>query len=136
MLRRRVDGPLRRAALAILVALAALSAAAPASAGSRVEAPAAEPGCDPIDPAHCLFPWPNDYFTVRDKRTPTGRRLALTTSMMPRNKDGVPIEPADYNRSDGFSPGQGIVLKVPGFDTTEALRRSGAVPVTDLERAL
>ena len=130
-----MDGPLRRAVLAILVALAALSAAAPASAGSRVEAPAVEPGCDPIDPAHCLFPWPNDYFTVRDKRTPTGRRLALTTSMMPRNKDGVPIEPADYNRSDGFSPGQGIVLKVPGFDTTEALRRSGAVPVTDLERA-
>ena len=55
--------------------------------------------------------------------------------MMPRNKDGVPIEPADYNRSDGFSPGQGIVLKVPGFDTQEALRRSGAVPITDLERA-
>ena len=25
--------------------------------------------------------------------------------MMPRNSAGVPIEPTDYNRSDGFSPG-------------------------------
>jgi hypothetical protein len=35
-------------------------------------AAAAEPGCDPIDPAHCLLPWPNDHFTVRDPGTPTG----------------------------------------------------------------
>ena len=53
---------------------------------------------------------------------------------MPRNRAGVPIAPGDYNWSDGFSPGQTIVTKVPGLDTREAFRRTGAVPVTDLAR--
>ena len=48
--------------------------------------------------------------------------------MMPRNKDGRPSAAADYNRSDGFSPGQMIVTRVPGLD----LKRSRAVPVNDL----
>jgi hypothetical protein len=47
----------------------------------------------------------------------------------------VPIEPADYNRADGFSPGQVIVTKVPGLETPAALRRTGAVPITDMARA-
>ena len=55
--------------------------------------------------------------------------------MMPRNVSGVPIEPADYNRSDGFSPGQAIVLKVPGLDTPAAFERTGAVPITDVGRS-
>ena len=33
--------------------------------------------CDFLDPAQCLFPWPNDYFTVRDRHTETGRRVNL-----------------------------------------------------------
>ena len=92
-------------------------------------------GCDPIDPARCLLPWPNDHFTRRDRGTPTGRRLALTRAMMPRNVRGAPIAPGDYNRSDGFSPGQTIVTRVPGLDTPAALRRTGAVPVDDMARA-
>ena len=64
------------------------------SAGGAAEATAkpAASSCDPIDPANCLLPWPNDHFTQR-ARTPTGRRLSLSAQMMPRNKDGVPIEP-------------------------------------------
>jgi hypothetical protein len=91
--------------------------------------------CDPLDPAHCLLPWPNDHFTRRDPTGDTGRRLDLARESMPRNRAGVPIEPADYNRSDGFSPGQLIVTKVPGLDTPEAFRRTGAVPITDLARS-
>ena len=45
---------------------------------------------------------------------PPGRQLNLLPTATPRNKNGVPIEPADYNLSDGFSPGQTIVVKVPG----------------------
>ncbi len=123
--------------LALLAALAALAiAAAPASAHHPrppVPAPVVAPGCDPLGGGECLFPWPNDYFTRRAP-TDTGRQLALTSSMMPKNKSGVPIEPSDYNRSDGFSPGQPIVLKVPGLDTPAAMARTGAVPVTDLAR--
>ena len=55
--------------------------------------------------------------------------------MMPTNASGTPIEPSDYNWSDGFSPGAPIVTKVPGLDTPAALARTGAVPVTDLARS-
>ena len=46
------------------------------------------PGCDFIGTRVCELPWPNDYFTKRDRRTDTGRRLALRKSAMPRNKNG------------------------------------------------
>jgi hypothetical protein len=83
--------------------------------------------CDFVDPAVCLQPWPNDHFTVADPATDTGRRVNLDVRSMPRNRAGVPINPADYNRSDGFSPGQKIVTRVPGLDTPQAFRRTGAV---------
>ena len=97
--------------------------AAPGTAAAAPE-PAGR-GCDPLDPAHCLLPWPNDYFRK-------GGRLALTDSMMPRSATGAPIKASDYNRSDGFSPGQIIVTLVPGLD----LPRSGAAPVTNMARSL
>ena len=40
-----------------------------------------------------LLPWPNDSLTKRDRSTDTGRRLNLPVAAMPRNKDGVPIDP-------------------------------------------
>lgn len=115
-----------RATLVLAIALLGAPAAAARGAGG---------GCDPIDPARCLLPWPNDHFTRPDPASPTGRRLDLRDRQMPRNAQGVPISAADYDESDGFSPGQTIVTKVPGLDTPEALRRTGAVPVTDLARA-
>ena len=53
---------------------------------------------------------------------------------MPRNIAGNPIRPEEWNRSDGFSPGQKIMTKVPGLDTQAAFDRTGAVPITDIER--
>jgi hypothetical protein len=90
--------------------------------------------CDPIDPAVCLQPWPNDYFTVADPTTDTGKRLNLDPLSMPRNVSGNPIRPEEWNRNDGFSPGQKIVTKVPGLETPQAFQRTGAVPITDIER--
>jgi hypothetical protein len=90
--------------------------------------------CDFLDPASCLFPWPNDRFTRPDPTSRTGRRVNLSAESMPRNAGGVPVDPAEYNRADGFSPGQLIVTKVPGLDTPAAFARTGAVPVTDLGR--
>ena len=72
---------------------------------------------------------------MADRSTDTGRRLNLDVDSMPRNSSGLLIDPSEYNRSDGFSPGQLIVTKVPGLDTPEAFRRTGAVPVTDLARS-
>src|SRR5581483_854849 len=119
-----------RRVLGALAAAFALAAVLPAPAGAR-GLPAR---CDPLDPAACLLPWPNDYFTVRDPATPTGRRLHLQLGEMPRNRFGVPINPADYNRSDGFSPGQEIITKVPGLTSNRALQASGAPTVGDIGR--
>ena len=91
--------------------------------------------CDPLDPAACLYPWPNDHFTRADDSSPTGRRLALRDEWMPRNRLGKPVSAAPYNFSDGFSPGNMIVTKVPGLDTPAAFARTGAVPITDIERS-
>ena len=90
--------------------------------------------CDPLDPSACLYPWPNDHFTRADPTSPTGKRLALQDDWMPKNRLGKPISAAPYNWNDGFSPGTMIVTKVPGLDTPEAFRRTGAVPITDIER--
>jgi hypothetical protein len=123
----------------VLAALLALAVPATASA-TWSDAP--PPGvdltnadrCDFLDPAQCLFPWPNDYFTVPDRHTDTGRRINFQAASMPVNKNGELIDPTEYNRSDGFSPGNMILTKVPGLDTAAAFQKTGAVPVTDIGR--
>ncbi len=87
-------------------------------------------GCDPLMGRSCLLPFPNDYFTVPDDQSLTGERVAVRTSMMPANKDGVRVDPRPTNRSDGFAVGQPITVAVPNVD----LAQSGAVPVTDIAR--
>lgn len=89
-------------------------------------------GCDPLDESHCLLPFPNDWYTVRDKTTDTGRRVNISADMMPKNTQGVPIDPAEFNRNDGFSPGSPIMVNVPGID----LERTGAAPITDMARSV
>ncbi|GAC1321015.1 MAG: hypothetical protein NVSMB25_14200 [Thermoleophilaceae bacterium] len=91
--------------------------------------------CDFLDPAVCLQPFPNDYYTVPDSTTDTGRRVNLNILSMPRNRFGKPIDPAGWNRNDGFSPGSSIETKVPGLDTPEAFRRTGAVPIGDMAQS-
>jgi hypothetical protein len=120
---------MRRASLA-----AALSAATLVAAGAGPASAAPTPRCDPFDQAACLLPWPNDYFTRADRSSATGRRLALTADQMPRNAQGVPIDPVPYDASDGFSPGQAIVTKVPGLDNAQAFAANALVPQTDLAR--
>ena len=88
--------------------------------------------CDPIDPGRCLLPYPNDYFTVPDTATATGRRVHFDPASMPANTNGVPIDPTDWNRADGFSPGSSILVTLGALD----LARSGAAPITDIGASL
>jgi hypothetical protein len=81
-----------------------------------------------------LLPFPNDRLTVKDKRTATGLRLNLKLAQMPKNAEGVPIDPVDINRFDGFSPGSTILVRVPGLDTPEALTKTKAVGLPDLAK--
>jgi hypothetical protein len=85
-------------------------------------------GCDPYDTRLCLLPFPNDQFTVADATTATGRRVSFKPEWMPKNVAGTPINPQEWNRNDGFSPGQAALLKVPGID----LGQTGSVPLDDL----
>ena len=91
--------------------------------------------CDFIgdqDSSRCLLPWPDDYYTVKDSSTNTGRRIALTSDATPVNSSDVHIDAAPYNSNDGFSPGQAMVVRVPGLDTPDAFSETGAVPLSDL----
>lgn len=143
--RRHHPSPL----LAVLLPLALLAGACSGD-GSRSSSPAPEAGaevelagtmeltvadpapCDPLDEAHCLLPFPNDAFTVADDATDTGRRVALPAAGMPANQDGVGIDPTEWNRNDGFSPGSAVLTLVPGLD----LEQTGAAPIDDIARSL
>ncbi len=80
----------------------------------------------------CLLPFPDDYYTVSDPSSPTGRRVSLNTAGMPANAFGKHIDATPYNASDGFSPGASILLKVPGIDTVADVQATGAVPVNHI----
>ena len=88
--------------------------------------------CDPIATRKCLMPFPNDFFTVADSSTATGRRVHFDVRSMPSNSANVPIDPTEWNRNDGFSPGAMIVTYVPGID----LARTGAAPITNIGASL
>jgi len=81
-------------------------------------------GCDGIDPAQCMLPYPNDWFTRPDATSATGRRLDLNVLAMPRNIAGKPIDPSAWNRSDGFSAGSEILTVVPGMTRNSDLNAS------------
>lgn len=84
---------------------------------------------------NCLFPFPSDHYAMPDSSTPTGQRLNLSDASTPANKNGVHVNPAGINTSDGFSPGESIVTRVPGLDNPEAFQTTGAVPLTDMDQA-
>ncbi|MFC4071827.1 hypothetical protein [Actinoplanes subglobosus] len=106
----------------LLVAFVVLTGAVPATA-------AVAEGRRPVSG---LLPFPSDRFTVADRSSPTGRRVHFPAGALPANVSGVPIDPAEWNRQDGFSPGTPILVHVPGVDPVA----SGIAPVTDIGRSL
>jgi hypothetical protein len=122
-----------RSLLAAAAALTTMLALLPMP-GAAAQVPSAAQsiqGCDPIDPSNCLFPFPNNFYTKADATTDTGKRVNLSPLAMPRNIAGKPIDPTEWNRNDGFSPGAMIVTHVPGVDLT----KTGAPPITDIGRS-
>jgi hypothetical protein len=89
-------------------------------------------GCDFLDARKCLYPFPNDWFTVEDETTDTGRRVAFTPTAMPVNVSGVAMDPTEWNRNDGFSPGSPVITFVPDLD----VEASGIAPSTDIGASL
>ncbi|MCB8970056.1 MAG: hypothetical protein M9964_07735 [Solirubrobacterales bacterium] len=76
--------------------------------------------CDFIgnqDQSMCMVPFPDDFYTRSDADSATGRRIDFKTSAMPANDAGVHIAADSYNLNDGFSPGETIVVRIPGINT-------------------
>ena len=113
-----------RTPLALLAVIATALAGLPGGAGAAPIAPVStNVGCDPIDPAACLLPFPNDFFTVADATTDTGLRVNFSPLAMPRSGaevteggEGKPVDPTEWNRNDGFSPGSPVITLVPDLD--------------------
>jgi hypothetical protein len=79
-----------------------------------------------------MLPFPDDYYTVADPSSDTGRRVAFKDAGMPINAALEGIEAAPYNEADGFSPGSVILLKVPGIETAADVAATGATPINHL----
>ncbi|MGJ8668243.1 MAG: neutral/alkaline non-lysosomal ceramidase N-terminal domain-containing protein [Oceanococcus sp.] len=126
------DTPLRPICLALgfaegvcgLLGEGGEEASSPAADLIEQELQAALRGCDPLDTAHCLYPFPSDHFTTQavdgsvqsEARGGSGRRVNFNPLAMPRNSAGKPVDPSEWNRNDGFSPGQMIATYVDGLD--------------------
>ena len=119
----------------VAVAAALLLPASAGAEGLQTLQPPGAPWCDDFDPSVCLQPFPNDYFTVRDtdrSTSNTGRRINFSVLAMPRNAAGKPIDPTEWNRNDGFSPGSLITVHIPGLDNQQAYEQTAPVPINDL----
>ncbi len=88
------------------------------------------------DPAICMSPFPDNYYTLADATTASGRRINFTAAAMPANASGQRIDPAPYRASDGFSQGQTISVRVPGLDNAAALAMTNPVGLADPSRYL
>ena len=82
----------------------------------------------------CMVPFPDNYYTVADPTSATGRRVNFKTAGMPANAYGQHIEAGPYNASDGFSPGSAILLKIPGINTAADVAAMGSVPINKLSQ--
>jgi hypothetical protein len=104
-----VEDRIVRGCLAALV-LAGCSAPARHNAPARFGPPCTT--STNLDADHCLLPWPSSAFLVADATTRTGFRLAIPTDAMPRNRDHVLVDPAPWNRADGFSPMTTVMVQL------------------------
>ncbi|MFT5681926.1 MAG: hypothetical protein ACI8RZ_002844 [Myxococcota bacterium] len=70
--------------------------------------------CNPVEDAHCLLPFPSDFFLTQDDTTATGLRMAFGADSLPVNIDGVPLDPVYLHEKDGFSPNGSMLAHLPG----------------------
>lgn len=86
--------------------------------------------CNPLGGVSCLTPWPSMAFTT-EADTATGYQLNIPAAAMPINFNELAIDPAPFNRFDGF-PLAGAILAV--FDN--GVDAAGLPPHTDPAQSL
>lgn len=88
-------------------------------------------GCDELDAARCLLPFPSYRFTTPDPSTPTGVRVEIPAGQL-ISTTGTPLDPEPWRSLDGFSPGTPMLTLLGDVD----LAASGAPPIGDIGRSL
>jgi hypothetical protein len=134
---------MRKTVLTLVLALLLLPVATTAVASPPTPVATGSPPVDLSSADHCdfigqqqgslcLLPFPDDYYTVPDAGTATGLRINLKNEATQPNVADQRVDTAPYNLNDGFSPGQTIVVKVPGLNSIAAMQRTGAVPINHI----
>ncbi len=70
--------------------------------------------CNPLGGTQCMMPWPSNVYLNEDDGTASGFQLDVPIEAMPINGDGIVVDPASWNRQDGFSAAGAIVVAFPG----------------------
>ena len=87
----------------------------PATEARLAATVSAAPACDPLDSSSCLLPFPSDHFSTPNPSTPSGRSVHLPAGQL-ANTAGTTLDPTEWNRNDGFSPGTPILAVLAGVD--------------------
>jgi hypothetical protein len=72
--------------------------------------------CELLDTASCLLPFPSNFFTRESDATDNGLLVNFSNEAMPVNASGSVVDPAQWNRNDGYSPGTVMITQVPALD--------------------
>ena len=87
--------------------------------------------CNPLGGVTCMLPWPSAAYEVADPASATGVRIALPAEALPVNIDGIGVDPAPYNRFDGFPPSAPAIVVMPN-----GISGAGLPPPDDPARSL
>ncbi|MDP3277613.1 MAG: hypothetical protein Q8Q09_20695 [Deltaproteobacteria bacterium] len=87
-----------------------------AAAESSVDARPEPEGCDPLDPGHCVFPFPSNLYLREDATRETGFTLQFGPRSLPRTNAGNFVDPAAWQRLDGYGLGVAAMTHVPNLD--------------------
>ena len=121
----------------VLTAAPSVAGAVPETAGAVPETEAGwgastSTPCDGLDASLCMLPFPNDFYTVGDRTTSTGRRVSIPLGAFPPTTSGEAFDPSPWNHNDGFSPGSTILVHVPDL----VLAASGVATIGNMGTSL
>jgi hypothetical protein len=132
---------LTRFAFLSSAALVLVGAIAAGCGDSRTKV--AEPGCNALGGGACVLPFPSAIYETEDSASPTGRRVDIPEGVLPKNGNGARVDPAPFNKMDGWSPNIALLMAwqggfdpaglVPQSDPAASLEAASPTVVVDME---
>jgi hypothetical protein len=137
----------RRLLFVLLALLAAACSDAdtptPGASGPDLPDDGLPASCNPLRTGGaCALPFPSAVFQEEDAATESGMRNALVADVLPRNDDGVVLDPVRLDRIDGFSVSSQLLAYFPErldpsslpsrHDPEQSLAASSATVIVDM----